>query len=58
MMDRMSLRVIGAGRLLFFEKDKVYVVVSGSILMQCHQEQSDLARSYAKFGDGDILNFL
>jgi len=26
--------------------------------MQCHQEQSDLARSYAKYGDGDILNFL
>lgn len=44
-------------QLLFFESDKVYVVVSGSILMKNHDRNILLPQTYAKFGEGDILNF-
>ena len=58
MMDKMILKVVPANKLIFFEKSKVYVLVSGSILMQCHQEKSDSANTFAKYRCGEILNFM
>ena len=58
MMEKRELKLINAEKLIFFEKNKVYVMVSGSILMQCHQERSDEAMTYGKYKGGDILNFL
>ena len=36
MMNEMNLELIPKGKLIFFENDKVYVVVGGSIYMKCH----------------------
>ena len=58
MMDQMDLLLLPANKLIFFERDKVYVLVSGSILMQCHQEKSDVANTFGKYKPGDILNFM
>ena len=44
--------------MLFFQKDKVYVIVSGSIQMKSHHDNTELPETLAKFGEGDILNFL
>ena len=44
--------------MLFFEKDKVYVIISGNILMKNHEDNTQLPITYAKYGEGDILNFL
>lgn len=43
--------------MLFFEPNEVYVIVSGSILMKNHERNMLLPQTYAKFGEGDILNF-
>ena len=44
-------------QLLFFKKDEVYVIVSGSILMKNHQSNLMLPQTFAKFSEGDILNY-
>ena len=44
-------------QLLFFQKDQVYVIVSGSILMKNHESNLMLPQTYAKFSEGDILNY-
>jgi hypothetical protein len=36
MMNEMNLELITKGKLIFFENDKVYVIVGGSIYMKCH----------------------
>eukprot|EP00347_Sterkiella_histriomuscorum_P006255 403353470 len=56
-MDKMSLRLCTKNQLLFFEKNEVYVIVSGSILMKNHERNVMLPQTYAKFSEGDILNF-
>jgi len=53
----MDLRLYQRDTLLFFEPNKVYVVVSGSILMKNHERNIMLPQTAAKFSDGDILNF-
>ena len=58
MMDQMTIRLVHAGRLLFFEKSKVYVIIGGSMLMQNHWQRTDLPATHAKFRNGAILNFL
>lgn len=58
MMDKMSIKIIKAGSILFFETNKVYVIVGGSILMQNHEQRTDLPVTHAKFINGAILNFL
>ena len=57
-LDRMELKLIPARDLLFFRPEEVYVVVSGNILMKNHDEQIELPMTCAKFGEGDVLNFL
>lgn len=57
-MEIMHLQLIEAKKILFFEKDKVYVIISGSILMKNHESNTNLPQTLAKFGEGDILNFL
>ncbi len=44
-------------QLLFFKKDEVYVIVSGSILMKNHESNLMLPQTFAKFSEGDILNY-
>ena len=56
-MNVMDLRLYQRDTLLFFEPNKVYVVVSGSILMKNHERNIMLPQTAAKFSDGDILNF-
>jgi hypothetical protein len=58
MLAEMELQLIQEKDILFFEADKVYVLVSGSILMRNHEESINLPQTCAKFGDGAILNFL
>tara|TARA_B110000285_G_scaffold197916_1_gene229975 strand:- start:56 stop:553 length:498 start_codon:yes stop_codon:yes gene_type:complete len=57
-LDEMELQLIREKDILFFEADKVYVLVSGSILMKNHEASVNLPQTCAKFGDGAILNFL
>lgn len=54
----MTVRVVPTGGILFFEKNKVYVIVGGSVLMQNHWQRTDLPVTHAKFRNGAILNFL
>ena len=58
MMNEMNLELIPKGKLIFFDNDKVYVVVGGSIYMKCHQQKPDLPITYAKFNYGSVLNFM
>ena len=58
MINEMELQLIHEKDILFFEEDKVYVLVSGSILMKNHEASVNLPQTCAKFGDGAILNFL
>ena len=58
MVEVMDLRVIKRKELLFFEKHKVYVIVSGNILMKNHEDNMLCPETLAKFRAGDILNFL
>lgn len=53
----MTLEIIEKNRLLFLERNNVYVIVSGSILMKNHEKLTDTPETFAKFGCGDILNF-
>ena len=57
MLEEMDLQLCEAHDLLFFEKDKVYVIVSGNILMKNHDNSIHLPLRCAKFGEGDILNY-
>lgn len=58
MIDEIHLEVIGKKEILFFEAKKVYVIVSGSIVMKNHEKQTEIPETLAKFGEGDILNYL
>lgn len=58
MADEMTQKVVEKDRPLFFKPHEVYIIVSGSILMQNHRQQSDLPLTYAKFTNGAIMNFL
>lgn len=44
--------------LLFFKPDKVYIIISGNILMKNHETNILLPMTCAKFGEGDVLNYL
>jgi hypothetical protein len=44
--------------LLFFETDKVFVVLSGFVLMKNHEKNCENPETMGKFGEGSILNFL
>jgi hypothetical protein len=57
-MNEMNLEIISKGKLIFFESDKVYVIVGGSIFMKCHQKKPDLPITYAQFNYGSVLNFM
>ncbi|CDW89040.1 tpr domain containing protein [Stylonychia lemnae] len=56
-MDTMKLKIYQKNQVLFFEAKEVYVIVSGSILMKNHERNVMLPQTYAKFMEGDILNF-
>lgn len=58
MMDKLDLVLMEKKEILFFETDKVYVILSGTIIMKNHEKRSELPETLAKFGEGDILNFL
>jgi len=53
----MELVLYEANDFLFFDKDKVYVIVSGNVVMKNHDHNLYLPRKCAKFGEGDILNY-
>jgi hypothetical protein len=57
-LDVLVLKLIPEHEMLFFEPDKVYVIISGNILMKNHEDRVQLPITYAKYGEGDILNFL
>ena len=42
MINEMELQLIREKDILFFEEDKVYVLVSGSILMKNHEASVNL----------------
>ena len=42
MLDEMELQLIREKDILFFEPDKVYVLISGSILMKNHEDSINL----------------
>ena len=58
MIEEMELTLIKKKAILFFEPDKVYVIVSGNILMKNHEDNMLLPTTCAKFRSGDVLNFL
>lgn len=58
MMNKMEVTVIKDQKLLFPDAQKVYVIISGSILMQSHKQRYDLPVTFAKFTEGDIINHL
>ena len=58
MIEEMELTLIKEKAILFFEPDKVYVIVSGNILMKNHEDNMLLPTTCAKFRSGDVLNFL
>ena len=57
-MNKMEISVIQDKKLLFPNAQKVYIIVSGSILMQSHKQRYDLPVTFAKFTEGDIINHL
>ena len=58
MIDVMDLNLVQKNDILFFRPEKVYVIVSGNILMKNHEGNILLPTTCAKFGEGDILNFM
>lgn len=58
MVEVMDLTVVKRKDILFFEKHKVYVIVSGNILMKNHEDNMLCPETQAKFRVGDILNFM
>ena len=56
-LNQLKLKIMTKNQLLFFKKDEVYVIVSGSILMKNHESNLMLPQTYAKFSEGDILNY-
>jgi len=42
MLQEMDLQVFKPNELIFFEKNKVYVIVSGNILMKNHDKSIQL----------------
>lgn len=49
MLDKMDLMVIEKKEILFFKPNKVYVIVSGNILMKSHEGNMILPTTQAKF---------
>ena len=58
MVEEMELSLVHKKDILFFEKDKVYVIISGNILMKNHDQNLLKPSICAKFCAGDVLNFL
>ena len=54
----MDIQLVNSNDILFFEPDKVYVIISGNIVMKNHDAKIELPLTCAKFGEGDILNFM
>ena len=54
----MELTLVKRKSILFFEPEKVYVIISGNILMKNHEDNMLLPTTCAKFRSGDVLNFL
>lgn len=48
-MSALTLKVMKKSTLFFFDKDFVYVIVSGSVLMKNHERNIILPQTYAKF---------
>jgi archaellum component FlaF (FlaF/FlaG flagellin family) len=58
MLEVMDIQLVNSNDILFFEPDKVYVLISGNIVMKNHDAKIELPLTCAKFGEGDILNFM
>ena len=58
MLEVMDIQLVNSNDILFFEPDKVYVLISGNIVMKNHDGKIELPLTCAKFGEGDILNFM
>lgn len=54
----MDLHLLQKKELLFFKPDKVYVIVSGNVIMKNHEQNILLPQTCAKFCEGDVLNYL
>ena len=54
----MELTLVPTNDVIFFHKDKVYIMVSGLIIMQDHQENPVSPIHSGRFTEGDIMNFL
>jgi hypothetical protein len=48
-MDIMEVTLFKKNSLIFFEKHKVYVIISGEVLMKNHERNIILPQTYAKF---------
>ena len=57
MIEHMNLKVLKPNQLIFLDECKVYVIISGYILMKNHDHNIYLPNKCAKFSEGDILNF-
>lgn len=56
-MNEMDVQVFKQKDILFFDQNKVYVIVTGFILMKNHENNPLLPDTFAKYSEGDILNF-
>lgn len=54
----MDLLLVQKKDILFFEPNKVYVILSGNILMKNHEVSVQLPATCAKFGESNVLNFM
>lgn len=57
-VQKMDLHLLQKKELLFFKPDKVYVIVSGNVIMKNHEQNILLPQTCAKFCEGDVLNYL
>ena len=56
-MNVMDVQVFKQKDILFLDQNKVYVIVTGFILMKNHENNQLLPDTFAKYSEGDILNF-
>lgn len=54
----MDLQICSKKQLLFIEPTKVYVIISGTILIKNHADAVSRPHTIAKFDSGGILNYL
>ena len=57
MLDYIHLAVLKPKELLCIEEDKVYVIVTGCLIMKSHEQDIHRPVKCAKFGEGDIINY-